>query len=403
MRRLRAPSTTLPARVEDDEFDRHAEASRELAREVDRDAARLAGGRVLDREHRVAELIAARSLPVGASCATTAGGAADDPAGPGGVTQAHSRAVAQSERAMRCTGVLAGGWRERGWTSSQGPGGLASPVAAALHSCVAGAGRESPACRPPTRRTPAVSWWQAGRSSTACSLTTPQHPTDDMAASDPAPAPIARLATHDVAAALARAWRLAGHGAPEALDAFDEAWGRRTRSATAPAAAEAAAAAVCLIDGNYRDFRPFATWASRLADAAAHPHGRDDPAVRLAVLGARALRALHEVDDFEAKGRCAMRCRCCGRRRTDKALCGAAALILWLETARRDRDAAKIEVEADRFACRGLAVVRRALGVGARPARAASRTASTRRRESSGRRATSRTASSCARSPSSRR
>ena len=172
-----------------------------------------------------------------------------------------------------------------------------------------------------------------------------------MAASDPAPAPIARLATHDVAAALARAWRLAGHGAPEALDAFDEAWRAADAQRNHSAAAEAAAAAVCLIDGNYRDFRPFATWASRLAGATAHPHGRDEPAVRLAVLGARALRALHAVDDFDGEG--TVRNAVSMLREAtdaDKALCGAAALILWLETARRDRDAAQIEVEADRFA-----------------------------------------------------
>jgi DNA-binding SARP family transcriptional activator len=172
-----------------------------------------------------------------------------------------------------------------------------------------------------------------------------------MAAPDPASAAVARLATHDVAAALARAWRLAGHGAPEALDAFDEAWRAADAQRNHSAAAEAAAAAVCLVDGNYRDFHPFATWAARLAESAAHPDGRDDPAVRLAVLGARALRALHTVDDFGGEG--TIRNAVSMLREAadpDKALCGATALVLWLETARRDRDATQIEIEAERFA-----------------------------------------------------
>jgi hypothetical protein len=172
-----------------------------------------------------------------------------------------------------------------------------------------------------------------------------------MAASRPSSAAVARLAARDVPTALERAWRLARHGAPETLVAFDEVWRAAAAKRDFPIAAQAAAAAICIIDADYRDFRSFDAWASRLAAAIAHPDPQNDPAASLLQLGARALCALHAAEDFDdgpGIGHVVSLLR--GAADADKALLGAAALIVFLNSSRRERESAPIEIEAESLA-----------------------------------------------------
>ena len=169
-----------------------------------------------------------------------------------------------------------------------------------------------------------------------------------MAASRPSSAAVARLAARDVPAALERAWRLARHGAPETLVAFDDVWRAAAARRDFSIAAQAAAAAICILDADYRDFRSFDAWASRLAAATAHPAPQDDPAASLLLLGARALCALHAAEDFAdgpGIGHVASLLRVAAD--ADKALLGAAALIVLLNSGRRERESTQIEIEAE--------------------------------------------------------
>jgi predicted negative regulator of RcsB-dependent stress response len=172
-----------------------------------------------------------------------------------------------------------------------------------------------------------------------------------MAASRPSSAAVARLAARDVPAALERAWRLARHGAPETLVAFDEVWRAATARRDFSVAAQAAAAAICIIDADYRDFRSFDAWAARLAAAIAHPDPQDDPSASLLLLGARALCALHAAEVFD-DGPGTGHVVSLLRRATDadKALLGAAALIVLLNSSRRGRESTQIEIEAESLA-----------------------------------------------------
>jgi hypothetical protein len=172
-----------------------------------------------------------------------------------------------------------------------------------------------------------------------------------MAASRPSSAAVARLAARDVPAALERAWRLARHGAPETLVAFDEVWRVANARRDYAVAAQAAAASICILDADYRDFRTFEAWASRLAAAIAHPDPQDDPAVSLLLLGARALCALHAAEDFDdgpGIGHAVSLMRAAAD--ADKALLGAAALIVLLNSWRRERESTQIEIEAESLA-----------------------------------------------------
>ncbi len=174
-----------------------------------------------------------------------------------------------------------------------------------------------------------------------------------MAASRPSSAAVARLAARDVPAALERAWRLARHGAPETLAAFDDAWRVATAQQLFSAGAQAAAAVICILDADYRDFRAFDTWAARLAEAMAHPVPQVDPSARLLLLGARGLCALHaaeQPDDGPGVGEVVALLRRAAD--PDQALMGAAALIVLLNSARRERDATQIEIEAEALAAR---------------------------------------------------
>lgn len=168
-----------------------------------------------------------------------------------------------------------------------------------------------------------------------------------MAASRPPSAAVAVLSTRDLPAALARAWRLARHGAVETLDAFEDLWRTAEMKRDWSTAAQSAAAAICIIDADYRDFRSFDRWTMRLAEAVAHPGAQDDPSSSLLLLGARALCALHAAEDFD-DGPDIARAVSLLRRAADadKALLGAGALITYLDNARRERDAAAIEIEA---------------------------------------------------------
>ncbi|MFO1304722.1 MAG: hypothetical protein U1F54_13400 [Burkholderiales bacterium] len=164
---------------------------------------------------------------------------------------------------------------------------------------------------------------------------------------------VARLAGGDVPGALERAWRLARHGSPDVLAAFDSAWCAATAREDHPAAAEAAAAAICIIDAEYRDFRSFDAWASRLDPASAHRWPRELPSASLLLLGARALCALHAAVDFDSDidvASVATMLR--DAREADQALLGATALIAYLDSARRERDAARIVVEAEPLAAK---------------------------------------------------
>ena len=172
-----------------------------------------------------------------------------------------------------------------------------------------------------------------------------------MAASRPPSAAVARLAALDVPAALERAWRLARHGAPDTLAAFDEVWHAATARRDFSIAAQAAAAAICIVDADYRDFRAFDTWALRLAEAIAHPDPQDDPAASLLLLGARALCALHAAEDFDAGPGIGHLVSLLRRAAdADKALLGAAALIVLLNSWRRERESTQIEIEAEHLA-----------------------------------------------------
>jgi len=172
-----------------------------------------------------------------------------------------------------------------------------------------------------------------------------------MAASRPSSAAVARLAARDVPAALERAWRLARHGAPETLVAFDEVWRTAAAKRDFPTAAQAAAAAICILDADYRDFRSFDAWASRLAAAIAHPDAQDDPSVSLLLLGARALCALHAAEDFDDSPGIGHLVSLLRRANdADKALLGAAALIVLLNSSRRERESTQIEIEAQSLA-----------------------------------------------------
>lgn len=155
----------------------------------------------------------------------------------------------------------------------------------------------------------------------------------------------------DVRAALERAWRLARQGAPDMLAAFDEAWRAATAQRNHRAAAEAAAAAICILDAEYRDFHSFDAWASRLGDAIAQGDPDDTPSTALLRLGARALCALHAATDFDQGSDFASIASLPGRASdADAGLLGAAALIAYLNSARRERDAAQIVVEAEPLA-----------------------------------------------------
>lgn len=167
-----------------------------------------------------------------------------------------------------------------------------------------------------------------------------------MHSTDRGPA-IARLADRDVGDALGRAWRLARSAAPETLDAFEAAWRAASTQRRADEAVFAAAAAVCLVDGYYSDFAAFDTWCARLDDVASPIAGGE--ADRLVVLGARALRAMHACHD---SGRAWVSDAIAWLRSAedaDRALCGASALVLALDTARNDAEATRIEVAAARL------------------------------------------------------
>jgi hypothetical protein len=71
----------LTGRGERDKLDRHPEAPRQLACEVDRDAARVPGGGVFVARIGLPKLIAARTLPPGANSLTAALGSRWAPTG----------------------------------------------------------------------------------------------------------------------------------------------------------------------------------------------------------------------------------------------------------------------------------------------------------------------------------
>ncbi len=134
------------------------------------------------------------------------------------------------------------------------------------------------------------------------------------------------------------------------LAAFDDAWCVATAREDHPAAVEAAAAAICILDAEYRDFRLFDAWALRLDAANAHRIPRQSPA-SLLLLGARALCALHAAADFDGEIDVARAVSLLSSvADADQGLLGAAALIAYLDSARRERDAARIAIEAEPLA-----------------------------------------------------
>ncbi|MFO1312963.1 MAG: hypothetical protein U1F41_12960 [Burkholderiales bacterium] len=172
-----------------------------------------------------------------------------------------------------------------------------------------------------------------------------------MAATRPSSAAVAQLTARDAPAALERAWRLARRGSPDMLAAFDDAWCAASARQDHPAAAAAAAAAVCILDAEYRDFRSFDAWASRLDAANAHRRPRDTPSASLLLLGARALCALHAAADFDSDIDIASIVSLLGSAAdADQGLLGAAALIAYLNSSRRERDATRIAIEAEALA-----------------------------------------------------
>ncbi|MFO1413160.1 MAG: hypothetical protein U1F10_04490 [Burkholderiales bacterium] len=171
-----------------------------------------------------------------------------------------------------------------------------------------------------------------------------------MAATSTSVAAGAGSAAHDPTALLRHAYALAWRGAPEALPALDEAWREAAARRHAAVAAQAAAAAICILDADYRDYRAFPAWAQRLADPPWVLRG-EDPSARLLRYGALALCALHAGRDVSVRPGVPEVVSLLARATdADQALLGAAALIVPLHDARRERDSARIMVAAQEHA-----------------------------------------------------